>query len=89
MSETKPITPEAILARYQYLVAQRDETEARVAPIKERLAAASAKAEEARVAAMNIRDELDRARGGWEGWHALKREIRLLADLARKLKVKV
>jgi chromosome segregation ATPase len=67
--------------RFEVLKKHIDETNAKCAPIKARLAEANAKAEEARVAAVKIAEELSVARGG-EQWFVVKKEF---GDLAKKL----
>jgi hypothetical protein len=78
MSQSQPITIEAIRARYEFLCAERDATEQKIAPLRQELADAAAVAEVHRVKAMKVRERLDAARGG-EKWFALKKEIGLLA----------
>lgn len=76
-------TKAEVQAEYDKLCKQRDETNARCAPIMAKLEEARNKSEEYRVKAMEAVTELRDARGG-EAWRELKRHIRLRAeDLAR------
>lgn len=70
-------TEDAMLSRYKELCAKRDAVYEEQKPLENKLAAAVAKAEEARVQAAVIAAEIDKGFG--PEWMQLKREIALLA----------
>lgn len=77
---------ETLKARYAELCAQRDATNAKVAPLREQLDAANARAQTAQAEAEALALQISKERGG-QAWLDLKKEIAVLANaLSGKLK---
>lgn len=73
-----PTAQETMAQRYASLCAQRDEVNAKIAPIQARLDAANADVATAQKRASDAAAEIQRVRGG-QKWLDLKKEIGLLA----------
>lgn len=77
-TDPNEITQEMLRARYDLLCKEVAEMNEKLKPFKEELAAAAARAEMARVAAMEISQKISEIRGGL-AWFAKKKEIGRLA----------
>jgi len=81
MSATDPYSKEGLRAEYDRACAERDELQAKAAPLRKAADAAANEAETYRVKAMEAKAAYWAALGGRERWFALKQRIGAIAKL--------